>query len=139
MVVNEFFQGNFNKFFLQCNNSNTAPYLRYDSNWEIKKSFKPIDSKRVLKIENANLHNLRNVSVEIPLGLMVGIAGVSGSGKSSLIADTLVPKLKEIINHSTKHVTDKEANDPTYEIDKVTISSTAHIKKVYCYGPKAHR
>ncbi len=122
------FQGDFNKF-LQCNNSNTAPYLRYDSNWEIKKSFKSIDSKRVLKIENANLHNLRNVSVEIPLGLMVGIAGVSGSGKSSLIADTLVPKLKEIISHGAKHVTDKEANDPTYEIDKVTISSTAHIKK----------
>ncbi len=50
-------------------------------------------SKHNLKInlKNVNIHNLKNVKVGIPLGLMVGIAGVSGSGKSSLISDTLVP------------------------------------------------
>ncbi len=36
-------------------------------------------------LENANLHNLKNVSVKLPLGVMCGIAGVAGSGKSSLI------------------------------------------------------
>lgn len=121
------FQGVLNEF-LQCNNSNIAPYLRCDSNWEIKKSFKPVDNKKILIIENANLHNLRSVTVEIPLGLMVGIAGVSGSGKSSLISDTLVSKLKKII--SNKRGRDQEeANDTTCEIDNVTISGMEHIKK----------
>ena len=36
-------------------------------------------------LENANLHNLKNVSVKLPLGVMCGIAGVAGSGKSSLM------------------------------------------------------
>lgn len=49
----------------------------------------------MISIRNAGLHNLKNVDVDIPLGMIVGIAGVSGSGKSSLIADTLVPALKE--------------------------------------------
>lgn len=55
------------------------------------------DRKKVSKhnpkinLENVNTHNLKNVKVDIPLGIMVGIAGVSGSGKSSLISDTLFP------------------------------------------------
>jgi excinuclease ABC subunit A len=50
-------------------------------------------SKNNLKItlKDVNTHNLKNVKVDIPLGVMVGIAGVSGSGKSSLITDTLIP------------------------------------------------
>jgi excinuclease UvrABC ATPase subunit len=39
----------------------------------------------VLRIEHANLHNLRDVSVEVPLGVLVAVTGVAGSGKSSLI------------------------------------------------------
>ncbi len=49
---------------------------------------------KYLILKNANTNNLKDVSVKFPLGLMVGIAGVSGSGKSSLILDTLVPLLK---------------------------------------------
>ncbi len=47
-----------------------------------------------LRIVGASLHNLRDVSVEIPLGLLVAVTGVSGSGKSSLILGTLVPHLR---------------------------------------------
>ncbi|MFX0074064.1 MAG: excinuclease ABC subunit UvrA [Candidatus Hermodarchaeota archaeon] len=52
------------------------------------------DSTKFLTIKNANTNNLKNIEVKIPLGMMVGIAGVSGSGKSSLILDTLVPLLQ---------------------------------------------
>ncbi|MCB9591267.1 MAG: excinuclease ABC subunit UvrA [Sandaracinaceae bacterium] len=45
----------------------------------------------VLRIEGATTHNLRAVDVEIPLGTLTCVTGVSGSGKSSLITDTLVP------------------------------------------------
>ncbi len=49
---------------------------------------------KYLSITNVSTNNLKNISVKIPLGMMVGICGVSGSGKSSLIQDTLVPLLK---------------------------------------------
>lgn len=55
---------------------------------------KPDESTRFVCLENVSTHNLKHVSVRIPLNRAVGIAGVSGSGKSSLVAGTLVPILK---------------------------------------------
>ena len=40
--------------------------------------------KEAIKVRGARVHNLKNIDVDIPLGKIVGIAGVSGSGKSSL-------------------------------------------------------
>ena len=45
--------------------------------------------EKFLEISGCTGNNLKNISVNIPLGLMVGITGVSGSGKSSLINETL--------------------------------------------------
>ncbi len=52
-----------------------------------------IAKSRALRIEGATLNNLKEVSVDIPLGAVVCVTGVSGSGKSSLIVDTLAPAL----------------------------------------------
>ena len=41
-------------------------------------------TKEAIKIRGARVHNLKNINVDVPLGKIVGIAGVSGSGKSSL-------------------------------------------------------
>lgn len=46
-----------------------------------------------LQLTNATANNLRNLTVEIPLGLLCAVSGVSGSGKSSLVMDELVPAL----------------------------------------------
>ena len=80
------------------------------------------------------MHNLRNVSVSIPLGLMVGVAGVSGSGKSSLISDTLVPKLKEILKtkcviDTVNEYEDQNLNTDEADSDTVNIKGTEHLKK----------
>lgn len=88
------YEGGYGEF-LSCGGSRTAPYLANQARFPVKTGYRPVDASRMLTLKGAHVHNLKNVSVGIPLGVMVGIAGVSGSGKSSLISDTLVPKLKE--------------------------------------------
>ena len=46
-------------------------------------------TKEAIKIRGARVHNLKNINVDVPLGKIVGIAGVSGSGKSSLALGVL--------------------------------------------------
>lgn len=92
----------------------------------IKTIGRPIDSKKMLTLSNAKLHNLQNVTVQFPLGVMVGVCGVSGSGKSSLISDTLVPKLKELLK--TKCVTGEDETE--YTVDAV-LTGTEHLR--HCY------
>ncbi|NOZ89989.1 MAG: excinuclease ABC subunit UvrA, partial [Epsilonproteobacteria bacterium] len=55
-----------------------------------------------LEIKNVNLNNIKNLSAKIPLRNFVCITGVSGSGKSSLILQTLLPVAKSILNHAKK-------------------------------------
>ncbi|MDA7618083.1 MAG: excinuclease ABC subunit UvrA [Verrucomicrobiota bacterium] len=51
-----------------------------------------------LKLKNATKHNLKHVTVEIPLKRLVCITGVSGSGKTTLVRDVLIPLLKDTLN-----------------------------------------
>jgi excinuclease ABC subunit A len=118
------YEGGYDEF-LSCTESKTSPYLSEDIGFNIKSKYRPIDRNKTLKISNATLHNLRNVTAEIPLGVMVGVAGVSGSGKSSLISDTLVPKLKELMK--SKCVVDEDITDT---VDAI-LTGTEHIKRCY--------
>ncbi|GAB4122226.1 MAG: excinuclease ABC subunit UvrA [Roseiflexaceae bacterium] len=62
------------------------------------KSAKPADEQRWLELTGATMNNLRNVDIRIPLGTFVAVTGVSGSGKSSLITETLYPALANRLN-----------------------------------------
>lgn len=119
------FQGSLGEF-MYCKNSRTAPYLTGAKTLSAKHDYKPIDRQKLLTIEHASLHNLRDVSVSIPLGIMVGIAGVSGSGKSSLIHDTLVPKLKQLLKG--KFVHEDNDNVPSMD-DDASVIGYEPIKK----------
>ncbi len=70
----------------QFETSMTAKYLRAE---KPKPNDKKIECNRFIEIKNATAHNLKNVCVDIPLGQLVSFAGVSGSGKSSLVFDVL--------------------------------------------------
>ncbi len=118
------YEGGFQEF-LRCSHSKTAPYLTNTHGFRIKTEYRQVDANKTLKLSNANIHNLNNVSAEIPLGIMVGVAGVSGSGKSSLISDTLVPKLKELLKN--KCVSD----DEIIENVEAYLTGIDNIKRCY--------
>jgi len=71
----------------------TGAYLRGDRTVPVPTSRRTPNKRKSLKLRGVTTNNLKEVAVEIPLGLLVGVSGVSGSGKSSLINDTLYPAL----------------------------------------------
>jgi len=73
-----------------------------------------------ITIKNATVNNIKNLTAKIPLKNFVCVTGVSGSGKSSLILQTLLPVAKEILNRA-KRVT---------KIDGVTITGLSKLDKV---------
>ena len=77
----------------QNSDSPTGQYLSRQNKVGLERSLRVPKRGQKLRLEGARLHNLQNVKLELPLGLLVGISGVSGSGKSSLIVDTLYPAL----------------------------------------------
>lgn len=104
---------------LKNENSITGQYLS-------GKKYIPIPSKRrkgngkFIKIKGAKCHNLKNVNVDIPLGKFVCVTGVSGSGKSSLINQTLYLYLKQVLNNTTEiDVGEVKAIEGLGNIDKV--------------------
>ena len=84
-------------------------------------------SGKTLELFGATGNNLKNVDVRFPLGTMIGIAGVSGSGKSSLISETLMPILKGQFYRSTekplpyRRIVGMENIDKVIEIDQSPI------------------
>ncbi len=125
------YEGGYEEF-LRCNTSRTAPYLAKPELLTASRSNRSIDLNKTITIENASLHNLKNVSAKIPLGVMVGVAGVSGSGKSSLISDTLVPKLKELLKAKftdEESENDSDEDEPESEMDDAVITGANQLKK----------
>ncbi|HEC66754.1 MAG TPA: excinuclease ABC subunit UvrA [bacterium] len=90
----------------------------------------PTEKKGKLKIKGASLHNLKNVNVEFPLGKFIAITGVSGSGKSSLINDTLYKALAQDLYSSKaqpgehKELIGLENIDKAINIDQSPIGRT---------------
>ncbi len=83
-----------------------------------------------LTIKKAAENNLQKITVDIPLGVLVGVTGVSGSGKSSLINRILVPTLARDLNRAQKHpgkhdeITGVEKLDKLISIDQSPIGRT---------------
>jgi len=74
----------------------TGRYLSGDLSIPVPEKRRRPSSLR-LTLEGAHLNNLKDVTVHIPLGLLVAVTGVSGSGKSSLVVDTLLPAVRDAL------------------------------------------
>ena len=74
---------------------------------------------KILSLKGATVHNLKNVSVDIPLGTFTCVTGVSGGGKSSLIIETLYNALNNLINKSKEVPGPYKSLKGTGAIDKI--------------------
>ncbi len=83
---------------LRDQSSLTGKYLAGTLKIDVPKKRVPSDPKRVLQIHGALQNNLKNIDVNIPIGLLTCVTGVSGSGKSSLINDILFPVAAKKLN-----------------------------------------
>jgi excinuclease ABC subunit A len=99
-------------------NSLTGAYLSGRMSIEVpKERRKPTDKK--LRLIGANRHNLKNIDVDIPLGLFVCITGVSGSGKSTLVYEVLYRNLKTLLRDSVENLEGVREIRGIEHIDKV--------------------
>ena len=91
-----------------------------------------------LSIVKASGHNLKDVSVEFPLGKFIAVTGVSGSGKSSLITETLYPILNHHFFRAKKHPLPYEKVNGLKELDKVIEIDQAPIGRTPRSNPSTY-
>ncbi len=96
----------------------TADYLAGRRRIEVPKERRR-PRRGALKMTGASENNLRNVTLEVPLGTLTVITGVSGSGKSSLVTDTLAPALANRLNHAHRRCGSYRKISGIDKLDKV--------------------
>ncbi|GGO89280.1 UvrABC system protein A [Marinobacterium nitratireducens] len=111
--------------------SMTGQYLSGSRRIEVPPKRHPVDEQKLLRLTGARGNNLKDVDLEIPVGLFTCITGVSGSGKSTLINSTLYPVAATELNHATtldaaehRAVEGLEHFDKVIDIDQSPIGRT---------------
>ena len=123
------FSGPIDRVFNGEETSETLRYLRGEKQIEVPAE-RRVGNGLTLGIRGARGNNLKNVDVDFPLGMLIGISGVSGSGKSSLINETLMPVLKNKFYNAKmqplpyERIVGVENIDKLIEIDQSPIGRT---------------
>ncbi len=115
----------------------TGAYLRGDAKIPVPKKRRPGNGKSLV-IKGARENNLKNIDVEIPLGKLVVVSGVSGSGKSSLINDILAKEL--LVRLHRTHVVPGRHNDieGIKQLDKAIIIDQSPIGRTPRSNPATY-
>ncbi|QMT61350.1 excinuclease ABC subunit UvrA [Legionella sp. PC997] len=134
----------------------TGQYLSGKQSIAIPTTRLPVNSEKMIHLKGVVCNNLVDVDVSIPLGLLTCITGVSGSGKSSLINDTLYPSAANLLNRaslftpgSAKEILGLNLCDKVIDIDQSPIGRTprsnpatytgifTHIRELFAATPES--
>jgi excinuclease ABC subunit A len=97
----------------------TGEYLSGRRQIALPEKLKARDPEKQLRVVGASANNLKNLTVEVPLGLLTCVTGVSGSGKSTLIIDTLFNYAAAYVNGTMLSPTKVERVEGLQQIDRI--------------------
>ena len=116
----------------------TCDYLNGKKQIEVPKTRRKVRNNEYITLKGATGHNLKNVTLKLPLGIMTCVTGVSGSGKSSLINETLYPILSKHFYRSVKEPLPYESIEGLEFIDKVIEIDQAPIGRTPRSNPATY-
>jgi excinuclease ABC subunit A len=122
---------------MQDAGSVTGPYLSGEKRLPIPTTRKRA-SGPTLRVIGAKAHNLKNVTLSVPLGVIVAVTGVSGSGKSSLVVDTLLSAVRAQLYGATGLVGSCDRIEGLEHIDKVISIDQAPIGRTPRSNPATY-
>jgi excinuclease ABC subunit A len=141
---------------IQHSKSLTGQYLSGKQKIDIPEKRHSFNPQKRICLKGARCNNLKNIHFEVPVGLLTCITGVSGSGKSSLINDTLYPIVESYLNNKTilqpklyDSITGLELLDKVIDINQSPIGRTprsnpstytgifSHIRELFAQVPEA--
>jgi excinuclease ABC subunit A len=122
---------------MHCAESLTGQYLSGERS--IPMPAQRRDAQRgVIRIEGARENNLKDLTIELPLGELIVVTGVSGSGKSSLVADTLAPALTNAVYRTRRRTGKYDRIEGLREIDKVIVIDQSPIGRTPRSNPATY-
>jgi len=115
----------------------TGAYLSGRKSIEVPRQRRQ-SGNRMLTLKHARGHNLANVTVGFPIGVLTCVTGVSGSGKSTLVIDTLLRALAQKLNHAKTPAEAHEGLDGLQHVDKVIDIDQAPIGRTPRSNPSTY-
>ncbi|MBQ2201249.1 MAG: ATP-binding cassette domain-containing protein, partial [Clostridia bacterium] len=103
---------------MACENSLTGQYLSHKRTIHVPETRRP-GSGKTLTVRGARANNLKNITVDFPLGKFICVTGVSGSGKSSLVNEVLKKRLLHDLNRAKVRAKDHDGIDGIEYLNKI--------------------